>query len=159
MQETKVITQYIKTLSFEVPNAPQILIENKEKPNVNLSINLDARKINQDNIYEISLKFGAIAKINEDSTLFDLEIIYCGVFDLSSVKQDVLEQVMLIYCPTLLFPYLRKIISDVTSEAGMNPLQINPIDFAKLYNGRKKSAANNNSDSVSNMDDKSENDN
>lgn len=158
MQETKVITQYIKTLSFEVPDAPQILIENKAKPNVELSINLDARKINQESIYEISLKFGAIAKINENSTLFDLEIIYCGVFDLSSVKQDVLEQVMLIYCPTLLFPYLRKIISDVTSEAGMNPLQINPIDFAKLYNSRKKSA-NNNSDSLANIDDNSANDN
>ncbi len=137
MQETKVISQYIKTLSFEVPDAPAIFIENKEKPDVELSINLDARKIKKDHIYEISLKFGAIAKINNDKILFDLELIYCGIFDLSSVKEDVLEQVMLIYCPTLLFPYLRKIISDVTAESGLNPLQINPIDFAKLYNSKK----------------------
>lgn len=138
MQNIKVISQYIKTLSFEVPGAPAIFLEKKGKPDVEVAIDLDARKINDDNGYEVTLKFTSTAKIDKEKDLFDLEIIYGGIFTLEDVKEDVLEQILLIYCPSLLFPYLRRIISNLTSDAGLTPLMINPIDFAKLYNSKKK---------------------
>ncbi len=138
MQNVKVISQYIKTLSFEVPEAPGIFLEKKGKPDVEVSIDLDARKINENNGYEITLKFIATAKVDKELVLFDLEIIYGGIFTLEGVKDDVLEQMILIYCPSLLFPYLRRIISNLTSDAGLTPLMINPIDFAALYNSKKK---------------------
>ncbi len=137
MQNVKIISQYIKTLSFEVPEAPSIFLNLKGKPDVEVSVDLDARKINDNNSYEITLKFITNAKI-QNSVLFDLEIIYGGIFTLEGIKDDMLEQILLIYCPSLLFPYLRRIISNLTSDAGLTPLMINPIDFAELYNRKNK---------------------
>ncbi len=137
MQNVKVISQYIKTLSFEVPDAPAIFLKPNAKPDVEISIDLDARKINEENGYEITLKFVAKAK-NKENELFDLEIIYGGIFALDGIKEEMLEQILLIYCPSLLFPFLRRIISNLTADAGMTPLMINPIDFAALYSSKKK---------------------
>ena len=70
--------------------------------------------------------------------LFKCDITYAGIFQIGQIDNDMIEQILLIYCPNLLFPYLRRIISNLTTDAGLAPLMIDPIDFATLYTKRKQ---------------------
>lgn len=136
MQKLQIVHQYVKSLSFESPDSPDIFVDpKKEKPDVEVNIDIDARKLEGSN-YEVSLKFNSTATIGKDATLFDLELIYGGVFKLEEVEDGMIEQVLLIYCPNMLFPFMRRIIANLTSDAGITPLMINPIDFTALYNKR-----------------------
>lgn len=138
MQKLHIIHQYVKSLSFESPDSPGIFVDpKKEKPDVEVSIDIDARKLEGSN-YEVTLKFNSAATIGKDSTLFDLELIYGGVFKIEEVEENMIEQVLLIYCPNMLFPFIRRIVANMTSDAGVTPLMINPIDFTALYNKRVK---------------------
>ena len=139
MSNIKVLTQYIKDLSFEIPNAPQIFLNNQEKPNIGISVDIDAKKIAND-AYEIALKIKADAKVAEE-TLFICEVAYCGIFALQNIEENMLEQILLVYCPNLLFPYLRRIVSNMVVDGGFPPLMLDPIDFAALYAKRKEVAA------------------
>ena len=139
MSNIKILTQYIKDLSFEIPGAPQIFLNNQEKPNIGISVDIDAKKIAND-AYEISLKIKAEAKIKEEN-LFICEVAYCGIFALQNIEDEMLEQILLVYCPNLLFPYLRRIVSNMVVDGGFPPLMLDPIDFAALYAKRKEVAA------------------
>ena len=139
MSNIKIISQYIKDLSFELPAAPQVFLNPQDKPDIALSIDIDAKKI-AENLFEVSLKVGADAKIKGEK-FFICELEYSGLFSLEKIEGEMLEQILLIYCPNLLFPFLRRIISNTTSDAGLAPLMLDPIDFADLYN-RRKAAAN-----------------
>jgi preprotein translocase subunit SecB len=139
MSNIKVLTQYIKDLSFEIPNSPQIFLNNQEKPNIAISVDIDAKKIAND-AYEIALKIKADAKVDEE-TLFICEVAYCGIFALQNIDENMLEQILLVYCPNLLFPYLRRIVSNMVVDGGFPPLMLDPIDFAALYAKRKEVAA------------------
>ena len=86
MSNIKVLTQYIKDLSFEIPNAPQIFLNNQEKPNIGISVDIDAKKIAND-AYEIALKIKADAKVAEE-TLFICEVAYCGIFALQNIDEN-----------------------------------------------------------------------
>ncbi len=150
-----IIGQYLKDLSIEVPNSPQIFLENSyQKPNIAISIDIDAKKIaensNPENktenfeIFEISLKISAnankVADENEqkkqENILFILEAIYSGIFKISQIENQMIEQILLIYCPNLLFPFLRKIVASSVSDAGFPELMLDPIDFSDLYQKR-----------------------
>lgn len=135
MSRIKVLSQYIKDLSFEVPNAPSIFLEKHEKPNINLTIDIDAKKINQD-ISEVTLKINAKATADE-KVVFICEAAYSALFAISDIKDEEIEQILLIYCPNILFPFVRRIISNAVSDGGFLPLMIEPIDFFDLYNKRK----------------------
>lgn len=135
MSNIKIISQYIKELSFTLPSAPQIFLNPQDKPNINLSIDIDARKIAEEN-FEVSLKISADASLKNDK-LFTCNLVYAGIFSLQKIEGEMLEQVLLIYCPNLLFPFLRRIITNTTSDAGLSPLMLDPIDFADLYARRK----------------------
>jgi len=139
MSNIKIISQYIKDLSFESPNSPQIFLNPQDKPNIALSINIDAKKIS-DEVFEVSLKVTAEAKI-QDEKFFICEITYAGLFSFQKIEGEMLEQVLLIYCPNILFPFLRRIITNVTTDGGLAPLMLDPIDFADLY-ARRKAATN-----------------
>ncbi|MDA9231595.1 protein-export chaperone SecB, partial [Rickettsiales bacterium] len=127
--------QYIKKLSIEVPNSPDIFIKTNNKPNIEIAIDIDAKKIS-DLAYEVTLKIKATA---DQSKLFNAQIEYAGIF---AFKEDStigdLEEVLLVQCPNLLFPFARSIMSNLTSDAGFSPLMLDPIDFLKLYNKRKE---------------------
>jgi preprotein translocase subunit SecB len=138
MSNIKVISQYIKDLSFEVPNAPTIFFNQKNKPNINLNIDIDAKKI-AEKIFEVSLKITANAK-SDDQDVFLIEVIYAAAFEISDVEENMLEQILLIYCPNLIFPFVRKIIANLTIDSGFPPLMLDIIDFAMLYQKRKKVA-------------------
>jgi preprotein translocase subunit SecB len=131
----KAAKQYIKKLSIEVPNSPDIFIKTNNKPNIEIAIDIDAKKIS-DLAYEVTLKIKATA---DQSKLFNAQIEYAGIF---AFKEDStigdLEEVLLVQCPNLLFPFARSIMSNLTSDAGFSPLMLDPIDFLKLYNKRKE---------------------
>ena len=135
MSNIKVISQYIKDLSFETPASPEIFLEGHGKPNIELSIDIDAKKIS-DEIYEITLKILANASSNS-TKIFICEIAYAGIFSIQKIEDEMMEQILLIYCPNLLFPFLRRIIANLTIDSAFPPLMIDPIDFADLYSKRK----------------------
>ncbi len=136
MSNIRVINQYIKDLSFEIPNAPNVFLNNQEKPNIALSVDIDAKKITKDS-FEITLKVKADAT-SANNKLFICEISYCGIFALQNIENEMIEQVLLVYCPNLLFPYLRRIVSNVVSDGGFPPLMLEPIDFSSLYEKRQE---------------------
>lgn len=139
MPNIRVAAQYIKDLSFEAPNLPQIFFNPQEKPNIELSIDIDAKKIS-DEIFEVSLKISADASVNNQRS-FLCEIVYAGAFSITEAEDETLEQILLIYCPNLIFPFLRRIVANITVDGGFPPLMLDPIDFAALYQRRKTAAA------------------
>lgn len=133
--------QYVKDLSFENPNAPVSLTPQKDAPKIEITLNIEAKGF-KDDVYEVTLQVTAKASSNEN-TLFIAELAYAGLFTLSNVSDDQKELVLLIHCPTILFPFARRVLSDVTRDGGFQPLMLEPIDFAALYQQRKDQPANN----------------
>ncbi|MCP5361117.1 MAG: protein-export chaperone SecB [Hyphomicrobiales bacterium] len=137
-RQVKVNAQYIKDLSFENPNAPKSLMRSKEQPKID--INLDLRRSHlQDNTHALDMHIHAKAYTDEQ-TLFVLELVYGGLFTLENIPEAEIEPAMLIFCPTLLFPFARRVVSDVTRDGGFPPLTLEPIDFGKLYLQRQQQA-------------------
>lgn len=139
MSNIKIISQFIQSLNFELPSAPQVFLNPQDKPNIALSIDIDAKKIAEE-IFEVTLKISADATM-QDAPFFACKLAYSGLFSLQKMEGEMLEQILLIYCPNLLFPFLRRIVTNLTADAGLAPLMLDPIDFADLYN-RRKTAAN-----------------
>lgn len=131
--------QYVKDLSFENPNAPISFNTSKEQPKIEISLNIEAKAL-KDSFYEVALKMSAHAKL-EDKDLFIVELTYAGLFTLTNVPDDQKELILLIHCPTILFPYARRVVSDATRDGGFQPLMLEPIDFAQLYQQRKAQEA------------------
>ena len=127
--------QYVKDLSFENPNAPFSLTPQKEAPKIEVNLNLEARAL-PDNVYEVSIQITAKASALENS-VFVAELSYAGLFTLANIPEDQKELLLLIHCPNILFPFARRILADITRDGGFQPLMLDPIDFATLYQQRK----------------------
>ena len=123
--------QYVKDLSFENPHAPHSLMMTSEKPKIDINVELKAQKL-QENVYELALQVSARAKA-EGSSLFLADLTYAGVFEIANVPEERIEQVILIDCPFVLFPFARRVIADITRDGGFPPLMLEPIDFHALY--------------------------
>lgn len=134
-----IITQYVKDLSFENPNAPASLNPELSQPTVELGINVQAKALTPEN-YEIELRIQATAK-HEDQTAFIIELVYGGLFLLKNFPPEALEMVCMIECPRLIFPFARRVISDASRDGGFSPLQLDPIDFAGLFQAHKTKEA------------------
>lgn len=128
----EVHAQYLKDLSFESPNSPISLIQ-QDPPQIGLDVNLNIQKYENEN-FEVILDITAKATDNKNNVVFMISVSYAGLFDLSKVPEEYHQNVLTIYCPNLLFPYVRSIISDSVREGGFPPLLLKPIDFTKLYN-------------------------
>ena len=128
----QIVAQYTKDLSFENPGAPGTITN---RPNIDLSVDLQARRMDGP-LFEVELKLRINAKSQEDKPVFLLELVYAGLFQIVNVPDDVLQQVLLIEGPHMLFPYARRIISDAVRDGGMPPLMIEPIDFAGLFRSK-----------------------
>ena len=135
--QINVLGQYIKDLSFENPNAPRSL-RNAGKPGVEISFNVQAQPIGEE-IYEVLLSIEATAKSDED-TVYTMELVYGGGFRLHKLPQEAIQPVLFIECPALMFPFVRRLVADLTREGGYPPLLIDPIDFASLYRQRMMQA-------------------
>ena len=135
--------QYMKDLSFENPKAPKIYTEIKELPQIDLSLNVNARALEK-NLYEVELNITAKAHI-QDTQIFLIDLTYSGIFELIGIEAAQKEAILLIYCPSIIFPFARRIISDVSRDGGFQPLMIDPIDFAGLYQQKRADEEQNNS--------------
>ena len=133
--------QYIKDLSFEAPNAPDIfaLMQN-EIPTIQVDIDVEAEP-KGDKVFEVALTVRAEAKLKEQLAYL-CEVEYAGLFTIN-VADDTLGPVLLIECPLIVFPFLRRIIADITGDGGVAPLMLAPIDFAALYQQRMMAAQEN----------------
>ena len=127
-------TQYLKDISFENPQAPEIFTKNI-KPDIDISVDIKAN-LKDENLYEIILFFKVVYEF-EEKIIFMIEIEYAGLFDLSKIKKDDLEFVSLVECPKLLFPYVRQIVSNLTSYGGFPAVLIEPVDFNSIYKQHK----------------------
>ncbi|MBM3490887.1 MAG: protein-export chaperone SecB [Alphaproteobacteria bacterium] len=131
MPQIQINVQYVKDLSFESPNAPQILLQPASgQPKIDVSVDVQARS-GGDSRYEVELHINATAE-RAGERAFVVEVAYAGIFTLLNVPQEAIRLVCLIECPRLLFPFVRRIIADCTRDGGFPPLMLEPIDFAQL---------------------------
>ena len=123
--------QFVRDLSFE-----NVAVQNGSgrldgKPDIQVGVNLDAKKRGED-LFEVILKVNATAK-NADATMFIAELEYAGVFKIEGVPENQLHPFLMIECPRVLFPFARRIVSDLTRDGGYPPLMLDMVDFAGLY--------------------------
>ncbi|MCC5972826.1 MAG: protein-export chaperone SecB [Rubellimicrobium sp.] len=129
----RIIAQYIRDMSFENALAQKGLAGDLQ-PEIAVQVNLDARKRGQDNQYEIITKLNITSKSKgSGQVLFVLEIEYSGIFIVEGVPEAQLHPYLMIECPRITFPFLRRIVSDVTRDGGFPPLNLDMIDFLALY--------------------------
>ena len=130
---SRVLAQYIRDMSFENILA-QKGVTGDAQPEMQVQVNLDARKRKPANQYEVITKLNITSKTKEKGEpLFVLEIEYAGVFEVTGVPEDQMHPYLLIECPRITFPFLRRIVSDVTRDGGFPPLNLETIDFVALY--------------------------
>jgi preprotein translocase subunit SecB len=137
--EVQVLGQYIKDLSFENPSIGKLLEGPGENPNISVEVNVGAGRKAPD-IYESGINFKAHAS-NKTGIIYDLELLYTGLFKIKNIPEHALEPFLLINCPTLIFPFLRRLVADITREGGFPPLLLDPIDFAGLFVRRQQAQA------------------
>lgn len=131
--QMRVLGQFIRDMSFEnimaQKGAPADVT-----PDVQVQVNLDAKKRSIEHQYESAIKLKVTSKAKDgDVTLFVLEIDYAGIFHVENVPDDQLHPYLLIECPRMIFPFLRRVVSDVTRDGGFPPLNLENIDFLALY--------------------------
>jgi preprotein translocase subunit SecB len=129
-----VLGQYIKDLSFENPNAPRSLMALTGQPSVNIQFKVNSTPLSATD-YEVELMVEGKAQ-HEQMVLFNIELVYAGIFRLGNVPEDIAQQIVLIECPRLLFPFARNIVATAIRDGGFPPLMIDPVDFAALYRER-----------------------
>lgn len=129
----KILAQYIRDLSFENVLA-QKGHTGELTPEIQVQVNLDARKRPTEGQYEVITKLKISSKAKQGGeTLFLLEVEYAGVFEISGIDESQMHPYLLIECPRMTFPFLRRIVSDVTRDGGFPPLNLETIDFLSLY--------------------------
>lgn len=131
----QVIAQFIKDLSFENPSIERVLNLKTQQPELKVEVNVAAKRLN-DGIFESAIEFSAKAEISE-GVLYDIELVYAGLFKLENLPEEAIEPMLLVNSPMLLFPFVRRIVADITREGGFPPLFLDPIDFNHLYMTRK----------------------
>ncbi len=121
---------YVKDLSVEVPNAPEIFLEH-EAPQVEISLNTSGRAVGE-GAFEVVLTVTVTAKLGE-KTVFLVEVGQGGVFRIVNVPEAQMEPLMAVACPNILFPYARETISDAVTRAGFQPVVLQPVNFEAMY--------------------------
>ena len=129
-----VLAQFVRDMSFENMVAQKGLAGGEVQPDIQVAVSLDARKRSVEHQYEVITKFRVTSKNKKnDDTLFLLELEYGGIFHVEGVADEQLHPFLLIECPRMLFPFVRRIISDVTRDGGFPPLNVDTVDFLALY--------------------------
>ncbi|KEO54290.1 protein-export chaperone SecB [Thioclava pacifica] len=129
-----ILAQFVRDMSFENNVALKGLQTADIQPEMQVQVSLDAKKRTQDNQYEVITKFKVVSTNKADnSTLYLLELDYGGIFHVEGVPEDQLHPFLLIECPRQLFPFVRRIVSDVTRDGGFPPFNLEIVDFVALY--------------------------
>lgn len=129
-----ILGQYLKDLSFENPNAPQSLSIQDGQPEINISVNVNAKNMAPTD-FEVELHIEAQAT-HQGNAVFAAELLYAGIFRLENIPEDALHPIILVECPRMIFPFARQILADATQKGGFPPLMLDPIDFASMYEKR-----------------------
>jgi preprotein translocase subunit SecB len=133
----RILAQFTRDVSFENPRAPESLqpAPGQPQPQIELGVELSARG-RVDGLFEVDMKLN-VGALREGAAVFQLELVYGGLFQIAGVSENDLEQVLLIECPRFLFPFARRIVADLTADGGFPPFQLEPIDFLAVYAARK----------------------
>ena len=130
----QVLAQFVRDMSFENIVAQKGLTGSDLQPDIQVAVSLDARKRPAPNQYEVTTKYKVTSKNKANGdTLFLLERHYVGISHIDGVPEDQLHPFLLIECPRLLFPFVRRIISDVTRDGGFPALNVDTVDFVTMY--------------------------
>lgn len=124
---------YVKDLSLEMPNAPQILLE-QETPAVEVSINVGGQRL-AETVYESSVTATVTTRVN-DKVLYLVEATQAGIFEAANIPADQLDPLIGIVCPTMLYPYLRATIADAINRTSLPALHLTEVNFQALYEQR-----------------------
>ena len=131
--KTQVLAQYIRDMSFENILA-QKGITGEVQPNVSVQVNIDAKKRPVEHQYEVIIKSNISSKTKDKAEpMFLLELEYAGIFHIENIPEDQLHPYLMIECPRMIFPFLRRIVSDVTRDGGFPSLNLEMVDFLALY--------------------------
>jgi preprotein translocase subunit SecB len=125
---------YVKDLSLEIPNAPNIYLE-RDQPQVDIQLHHNSTGV-EDGVYETTLTVTVTAKV-KDKTMFLVEAAQAGIFVCRNIPAAELEAVLAIACPNILFPYVRETISDVIVRAGFPPVLLAPVNFEAIYQAQR----------------------
>lgn len=123
--------QYIKDLSFENPRAPASIFSLREAPQMDVSVNLAAQRLDE-KVFELAIHISTRA-VAEKTTVFLCDVVYAGVIEVQSIADAALESTIFIQGAQLLYPFARRVVADLTRDGGFPPLQLEPMDFAGLY--------------------------
>ncbi|MEX3017307.1 protein-export chaperone SecB [Gymnodinialimonas hymeniacidonis] len=134
LPKMQILGQFIRDLSFENA-AVQNAVVAQGQPDIQVQVALDARKRTTENQYDVIMKLKVESKTKEDEpkSVFLIELEYGGVFSIENIAEQQLHPFLMIECPRMLFPFVRRIISDVTRDGGYPPLNLDQIDFVALY--------------------------
>jgi preprotein translocase subunit SecB len=132
----RIVAQYVRDLSFEAPGVLKMLDGVSEEPKLGVEVNVNARNV-RDRLFESALDMKARAE-NKDGTFYDVHVVYSGLFEIGPVPDEALEPILLIHAPSLLFPFARRLIADLTREGGFPPLLLDPMDFGAMYQQRRQ---------------------
>ena len=130
LPKLQILTQYVRDMSFE-NIAVQKGLASEGKPDIQVQVNLDAKQRGGDR-FEVSIKLTANSTIGENP-VFILEIDYAGLFVIQNVPKEQLHPFLMIECPRQIFPFVRRIVSDVTRDGGFPPFNLDMVDFVALY--------------------------
>ena len=128
---------YLKDLSLEQPNSPQVLLE-QGQPAVEINLTLGAEPI-ADGMFEVTVMATVTTKVN-DKTLFLVEAKQGGIFEIRNIPEEQLKQILGIACPNIVYPYLRAIVSDVCTRAGFPPVMLSEVNFQAMYEAQQAQA-------------------
>ena len=124
------ISQYVKDLSFENPNAPAVY-QNQAAPQIDVQFNIGSGQVGED-VYEVVLKIEVRAEA-EEQVAFIVALSYAGLFGIRNVPAEHLQPILLGEAPRLIFPFARRVLADAVRDGGFPPLVLEPIDFIALY--------------------------
>jgi preprotein translocase subunit SecB len=128
---------YLKDLSLEQPNSPQILLE-QQQPQVEINLAMGAETI-ADGIYEVTVTATVTTKV-KDKTLFLVEAKQAGIFEIRHVPADQMQGIVGIVCPQMIYPYLRAIVSDICTRAGFPPIVLSEVNFQAMFEAQQAQA-------------------
>ena len=129
---------YLKDLSLEQPNSPQILLE-QAQPQVDINLSMAAAPVS-DGIYEVSVTATVTTKV-KDKVLFLVEAKQAGIFEIRNVPEEQMQGIISIVCPQMVYPYLRAIVSDVCTRAGFPPIMLTEVNFQAMFEAQRAQAA------------------
>ncbi|MEX8497137.1 MAG: protein-export chaperone SecB [Leptothrix ochracea] len=130
---------YLKDLSLEQPNSPQILTE-QGQPQVDVNLGIEVQPL-IDGVFEVTVVATVTAKLDDQRTMFLVEAKEAGIFEVRNIPEDQIQPVLAIACPSIIYPYLRAVVADIITRAGFPPVHLAEVNFQAMYEAQQQAAA------------------